>query len=147
MSTRVALVLATGLLLATTTLLGAQETRGTDEQAIKDVVVTAYVNGVFNDRDAAAVRVGFHPDFVMSVHAENGLIVATLDMWLERLGLDGTPSPSPVDHQFRSVDITGNTALVKLDIYEADSHRYTDYLGLYRFSDGWLIVNKVFQSH
>ena len=87
MSTRVTLALATGLLLATTTLLGAQETRGTDEQAIKDVVVTAYVNGVFNDRDAAAVRVGFHPDFVMSVHAENGLIVATLDMWLERIGL------------------------------------------------------------
>ena len=147
MSSRVTIALATGLLLASTTPIGTQGTHGADEQAVKDVVVRAYVHGIFNDRDAAAVRVGFHPDFVMSVHAEEGSLVTTLDMWLERLDLDGKPSPEPVEHQFRTVDITGNVAAVKLDIYQAGNHLYTDYLGLYRFSDGWRIVNKVFQGH
>ena len=147
MITLVSRTLATVLLLAITAQLRGQETPYADEEAIKNLIVQAYVNGVFRDRDSLAVRAGFHPDFVMSVQTDDGVIVATLDMWLQRLGLDGTPAVEPVEYEFRSVDVTAGTAVVKLDIYQAEGHVYTDYLGLYRFADGWRIVNKVFHSY
>lgn len=147
MITLVSRTLAAVLLLAITPQLRGQETPQADEEAIKNLVVQAYVNGVFRDRDSLAVQAGFHPDFVMSVQTDEGVIVATLDMWLQRLGLDGTPAVEPVEYEFRSVDVTAGTAVVKLDIYQAGDHVYTDYLGLYRFADGWRIVNKVFQGY
>ena len=123
------------------------QTESDAEATIRQIVVEAYVDGVFRDRDEDAVRAGFHPEFVMTVRRPDGVIVATLDMWLERLGLDGTPSEAQITHRFRSVDVTGETAVVKLEILQDGTHLYTDYLGLYRFPDGWRIVNKVFQSH
>jgi len=37
--------------------------------------------------------------------------------------------------------------MVRMQIWINDEHVYTDYLSLYRFSDGWKIVLKVFASH
>lgn len=111
------------------------------------MIEAAYVTGVFITRDTAAVRAGFHPDFVLSVHHDDGIILAPLDLWLERLDLDGSRSADTVVHRFDRVDITGNTAVVKLQLFINGAHEYTDYFGLYRFSTGWRIVTKVFQSH
>lgn len=118
-----------------------------ERQAIEQIIVSAYVEGVFVNRDAGAVQTGFHPDFLMHVYADGQLIQAPLAMWLERMGLDNTKNPKPVKHEFDSIDITGNAATVKMRIYEDGTHLYTDYLGLYRFDHGWRIVNKIFFGH
>ena len=120
---------------------------GSDEDAIKDVVTKAYVEGIHTHRDLAAVEAGFHPDFAMHVLHDGQLIKASLEMWLERLALDGTPNPKTIDSKFLAVDVTGDTGTTKLEIHEDGVHIYTDYFGLYRFEDGWKIVNKLFQSH
>ena len=65
-------------------------------------------------------------------------------MWLERLQLDGIKSAAKFDYQFDSVDVSGYSATAKMEIYENGSHLYTDYFGLYKFADGWMIVNKIF---
>ncbi|HUE89138.1 MAG TPA: nuclear transport factor 2 family protein [Vicinamibacterales bacterium] len=118
-----------------------------DEQAIRTVVSKAYVSGVFIARDETAVRSGFHPDFVLTVYDDGKVIVAPLDMWLDRLKLDGVRSQDAVAHEVDFVDITGRTALIKLRLTVNGRHRYTDYMGLYRFDDGWRIVNKVYEDH
>lgn len=118
-----------------------------DERAIRDLVRDAYVSGVFIARDEAAVRRGFHPDFVLTVHQADGVIVAPLDMWLARLKLDGVRSRDTVTHDVDFVDIAGRTALIKLRLTVNGRHRYTDYMGLYRFDEGWRIVNKVYEDH
>ena len=118
-----------------------------ESRAIREVIEKAYVTGVFIARDTAAVRSGFHPDFVMSVYDEDRIIVASLDMWLERLQLDGQQSSDTVKHVFERVDVTGGTAVVKLQLWINGEHVYTDYFGLYRFTDGWKIVTKVFAAH
>ncbi|MEX1137812.1 MAG: nuclear transport factor 2 family protein [Bacteroidota bacterium] len=118
-----------------------------DDQAIRDVVERAYVQGIFVLRDSVAVKNGFHKDFILSVHHEDGIIIAPLRMWLDRLKLDGKPSGDDVRHVVETIDVTGNTAVIKLRLYVNDKQEYTDYMGLYRFSDGWKIVNKIFQSH
>ena len=114
---------------------------------IQRVVQETYVEGVFVSRDPDVVRRGFHPQFVMSVFDDDAVIVASLDMWLDRMQLDRQPSSDRVRSTVDQVDITGNTAVVKMRLWINDRHTYTDYLGLYRFADGWKIVTKVFASH
>jgi hypothetical protein len=98
-------------------------------------------------RDEAVIRNGFHPDFIMSVNDGDGVILVPLDMWLERLELDGQPNPGLVEWQVDFIDVTGDAASAKLQIYEDGEHLYTDYFGLYKMPDGWKIVNKSFHSH
>jgi hypothetical protein len=118
-----------------------------DEAAVRRVLVDAYVEGLHANRDLAAVKSGFHPDFIMHVYDDGTLIQAPLAMWLDRLQLDGTKNPKPIDHQLDLLDITGNSAVAKLRIFEDGKHIYTDYFGLYKFDGGWKIVNKIFYGH
>ena len=118
-----------------------------DQAAVRQVLVDAYVQGLHVNRDLAAVERGFHTDFVMHVYDDGHLIQAPLAMWLERLQLDGTKNPKPIDYQFDLVDVTGNSAVAKMQIFEDAKHIYTDYFGLYKFDDGWKIVNKIFFGH
>ena len=118
-----------------------------ETESVKNVIQETYVQAVFVKRSEALVRSGFHPSFVMSVHAGDEIIQASLDMWLERLQLDDTPSGDDVRALFERVDVTQNTATVKLQVWINDVHTYTDYIGLYKFDDGWKIVNKIFAEH
>ena len=145
MTMRVSLLLSL-LLVAFPPQTHAQEP-DREERAIRRLIVDAYVTAVFVTRDDQAVRHGFHPDFMLSVHDDDQVILVPLDMWLERLELDGRPSGNTVRHEFESVDVTAGTATVKLQLWIDDEHVYTDYFGLYRFSDGWKIVNKIFAAH
>ena len=133
-----------GILLCSAASLAQQEG---DVANIEALLVESYVEGIYKSRDEEAVRKGFHPDFVMHVLDDGHLIQAPLDMWLERLQLDGIRNTTPYSHSFESVDFTGNTATVKMQIYEDSRHLYTDYFGLYKFADGWMIVNKIFYGH
>lgn len=124
-----------------------QDSSASDEAAIRTVLVDAYVEGIHVNRDSAAVRRGFHPDFVMAVYDEGALIVVPLQMWLDHLQLDGQRTSHTIDHVFSSIDVTGSAATAKMEIYEDGTHIYTDYFGLYEFPDGWRIVNKLFYDH
>lgn len=126
---------------------GHARQEGGDEHEIRRVVEDAYVSGIFIERDAARVRRGFHPDFVLSVRRDDSVLAITLDAWLDRLKLDGVRTRDSVTHRFDLVDVTGDTAIVKLRVTINGRHVYTDYLGLYRSGRGWQIVNKVFQGH
>jgi hypothetical protein len=42
------------------------------------------------------------------------------------------------------VDITGNAAVVKVELYREDKMIFTDYLSLYKFEQGWRIVSKIY---
>jgi hypothetical protein len=47
------------------------------------------------------------------------------------------------DLKITEVDITGNAASVKVvEVYEKS--KYTDYLSLLKFADGWKIVKKIY---
>jgi hypothetical protein len=47
-------------------------------------------------------------------------------------------------HNFLMVDVTGYTAVTKLDVYKGTVHFSTDSMLLYKFEDGWKIVSKIF---
>ena len=141
------------LVVVLMTLLGlgpmtVQDSIGTEETAaVKEVIVNAYVRGVFIERDKKLVKNGFHPEFTMQVLNDEEIITASLDMWLERLGLDGQKNPNKFEHEFKFIDIAGRAAVSKMEIFENSRHIYTDYFSLYKFKDGWKIVSKIFAEH
>lgn len=140
--------------LAVAAALHAKEIRAEDcAQATSDdgteitrLLGHEYVDAIFVNRDESAVRRGVHEDFRLFVLTDAGLLVVTLDEWLERLGLDGTPSSRRYEHRVTLLACRQDAALARVDLWEDGRHRYVDFLSLYRFPDGWRIVSKTYQS-
>ncbi len=45
------------------------------------------------------------------------------------------------------VNVTNNAAVAKIKIFRDGKHIYSDYMALYKFDDGWKIVNKIYAAH
>jgi len=143
-------VILTTLFVFGFVILPAQSRPRADDNeklAIKNVLIESYLEGIYVNRDSMLVKKGFHPDFLMHVYHNGRLIKADLGTWLARLKLDGKKNKKSIQHKFVIIDLTGNSSFVKMEIYEDSKHIYTDYFGLYKFEDGWKIVNKIFYGH
>lgn len=122
------------------------------EKEIKALVLKSYVNGAFNDLDPDAMRKGFHPDFaIFSADGEN-ISKYPIDKWAayaEKTKSDPEfdPSKNVWKHNFAHVDVTGGSAIVKIELSHEGKHVYTDYLSLLKFDSGWRIVAKVYHKH
>jgi hypothetical protein len=120
----------------------------TEDAAIIAVVDHAYVQGVHVDGDAQKMRDGMDPSFVMLVLGEKGVTQVTRDQWIERLGASkrNPDAPRPdIKANIKVLDRTGNTAVAKVDVFRDGKQIFTDYISLYKLSDGWKLVGKVFQ--
>ncbi len=141
---------AVGCALAAAGASGAAGAADADPKAVEAVVKTAYVDGVHAKGDPALMRQGFHPDFRMLALRGGVMTQVTLEEWIARLekGERERTKPRPaIRHEFTSVDVTDDAAVVRVEIYRDGTHVFTDYLSLYRFPDGWKIVSKIFQAH
>jgi len=120
-----------------------------DEEAIKALVQTAYVDGLMNSGDLEKTRAGFHPDFVLLGMQEGKLTRLPIADWIastEKRKAQGQKPPLTTC-KFLLVDVTGNAAAVKLELHREAKHIFTDYLSLYKFPDGWKIVGKIYFRH
>lgn len=127
-----------------------QATQPTDEEQIKQVINTAYIDGIQNNGDVEVIRKGFHPTFNMLRLVDNEIKPYAIADWIaaiEQRKKDGVPNVAPVTGKFINIDITGNAAVVKLEIYRQEKKFFTDYLVLYKFTEGWRIVSKTFFRH
>ena len=140
-------------LLALLAALGAPahaDAAGGDKEAVQSVVKSAYVDGVHASPSAPAMRAGFHPSVRMLVLKDGAMTAVTLDEWASRIekGAAARTGPAPaIRHEFTHVDVTGDAAVVRLELHRDGRHTFTDYLSLYRFPEGWKIVSKTFQAH
>ena len=48
---------------------------------------------------------------------------------------------------FPVVEVSGTAASVRVEVYRDGKHTFTDYLLLYKFTDGWKIVSKAYDTH
>lgn len=123
-----------------------------DNTAIVEVVDRAYVHGVHIDRDAEKMRSGMHESFIMFVKTDQGLSQVTRDAWIARLPAPGaTTTAAEARPQIKAniavLDRTADAAVVKVDLFRDGKQIFTDYISLYRFSDGWKLVGKIFQRY
>ncbi len=121
-----------------------------EKDEIKKVITESYVNGIHINPDIDAVNKGFHPGFTMLILNNNQLNKFPLYNWLvsiEKRSKSNEKQEAKITHNFKMIDITGNAAVVGIEIFKDSKKIYTDYFSLYKFDDGWKIVNKIYFSH
>lgn len=138
------------LILALTLSLTAQNV-DKEKEAIKKVIQTAYVEGIQNEGDPDKIDSGIHPEFnLLIVENGNGLQKYSITEWKKKVVKkreNGELPPTPekmVTVKFLSIDITGTAAVAKIEFYIGDKLTYIDYISLYKFENGWKMVNKIY---
>ena len=123
-----------------------------EKEAVEDLIMKSYVHGAFNELNPEAMLSGFHPDF--AIFSANGETLARYEIKVWADGVRKRKSDPKFDaaknvweHNFASVDVTGNVAAVKIELSKEGKHIYTDYLSLIKFDSGWKIVAKVYNKH
>lgn len=135
-------------------LFGAQGlfAQSSEEEAVKNVVTSAYVEGIQNNGSIEDIRKGFHPSFAMLRFMENSVKPYPIEEWItaiEKRRAEAKPDTKVVrtDANFLDVDITGTAATVKLELFREGKKTFTDYIVLYKFTEGWRIVSKTYYRH
>jgi len=135
------LMLSAGVLMAQTE----------DQDAIKKVIQTSYVEGIQNEGDPEKIDAGFHPGFrLLGVGKGNEMWELPIYTWKERAVNEVAEGKKPrkaeeaVSVKFLDVDVTGNAAVVKLEFYVGEKLTFIDYISLYKFEADWKIVSKIF---
>ncbi len=120
---------------------------------IKNVIQSAYVDGLCNNADAEAVNKGFHPGFnLLGVGSGNIMWTYPIHSWMEnakngkKKGLKYSFQNEFTTIKFVFVDVAGTAAVAKIEFYEGSVMTSIDYLSLLKFEDGWKIVSKTFYS-
>lgn len=133
-------------------LLWAQTAMGSPQDAIKEVIKEAYVDGVFNEGNLRNIELGFAADFKMLSLEDNEIKVTTLADWIRRVKENqaaGNYPPEPqkmVRVDYLSIDVEGDVAVAKLRFYRGNKLEYIDFITLFHFDEGWKITGKVFHQ-
>lgn len=121
-----------------------------DIEEVTSLVESAYINGAFNALDTKAMKNGFHEDFAIFSASGETLNKYPIGDWIagiEKRKAAPDFQPQTWEHKFPQIDITGNSASVKVELFKEGKHIYTDYLSLLKFDSGWKIVAKVYYMH
>lgn len=121
-------------------------------QKVTSLVEKAYLNGAFNDLDTKAMASGFHEDFAIFSASGEKIDRYPIARWIEAVekrknSADFDPASQKYTYKMPSVDVTGGSAAVKVELFQNGEHIYTDYLSLLKFDTGWRIVAKVYHYH
>lgn len=122
-----------------------------EKEAIKNVVQTAYVEGLQNEGDADKIDQGFHEHFhLLGISEKDEMWHLNITEWKKKQVQKRKSGELPfanenkVSVKFASIDVTGTAAMVKLEYFVGDKLTYIDYISLYKFESGWKMVNKIF---
>lgn len=123
---------------------------GQDKEQIEQIIQKSYVNGLHNGGPAADIRQGFHASFNMLRLMDNKISPLPIEEWISNRDKNlakATSKPFPVTAKYIFIDVTGNNAVAKLELFREEKKIFTDYLVLYKFTEGWRIVSKTFFRH
>jgi hypothetical protein len=136
------ILFVTVLLLTTLLTTFAQRPQANSDEAAVRETVQHYLHGLkFNDVEG--LKKAFWPEAkLFFIKRDNTLGQLTQEQWYKGFA-NSAGQEEKGDLQITAVDITGNAASVKVvEVYEKS--KYTDYLSLLKFADGWKIVNKIY---
>jgi len=122
-----------------------------DKEAIKKVIQSAYVEGIQNEGDIEKIDAGIHPEFnLIGIDDGGKLWKLPIAEWKEKVierkknGKLPRTGDELISIKFLSVDVTGTAAVAKFEFYVGEELKYVDYISLYKFSDGWKLVSKIY---
>lgn len=148
---RVFLLTLAAVLLLSAVLIAGEAELDEERAAIRGVIESAYIKGIHTEWDAEAVLAGFHPVFEMLIFEEGGIRKLPIGDWAKSIERNKQNHPEgpqyEITYEIPMVDVTGNAAVVRIELYKDGTHIFTDYMSLYKFEDGWKIVGKIFYRH
>lgn len=123
-----------------------------EEAAVKDVIMTGYVHGAFNELDPEAMAKTFHKDFAIFSPDGEEISRYPISNWVEstknrKEDPNFDPKNNVWEPKFNSISVNGNAAVVELELHHKGKHVFTDYLSLLKFESGWKVVAKVYHRH
>lgn len=144
------IILLPVFILLLVSALFAQNEQEREKELIKEVIQTAYVDGLCNNADEEAVKKGIHAGFEL-LFAGGGKTLGKFPIynWIEmaKKGKENGNKYSFQDEytsvKYLFIDIEGNVAVAKIEFYEGKELNYIDYLSLIKFEDGWKLVSKI----
>lgn len=144
------LVFVLALVLSGAAMAGNTGDDQKEEEAIKKTIEDAYIKGIFLNRDIEAIRKGFHPDFTMLMKKDDAIEKVSIDKWIGWIEADKKKNPNRptpnFTHKIPMVKTAGNAGVANVQVFKDGKHIYSDFMSLYKFSDGWKIVNKIYFS-
>lgn len=137
-------------LLFASIIVAAQDVEQ-DKEAIKKVIQTAYVDGLQNEGDLDKIDSGIHSGFnLLGIDKDNGMWVLSIEDWKKKTVKKKEEGKFPrtgdglVSVKFLDIDVTGTAAVAKIEFYVGKEKKYVDYIALYKFDNGWKMVNKIY---
>ncbi|MCE7992979.1 MAG: nuclear transport factor 2 family protein [Roseivirga sp.] len=124
-----------------------------EKEAIKQAIIQTYAHPLYGGGSLEDIRAGLHEGFEMFVLYQGEFRKSSKAEWIKRLEeVRSRPKKSnrpkvKRSYEFAMIDVTGQTAMVKLEVFQDDTLKFTDYLTLYKFEDGWKLMSKLFSFH
>lgn len=121
-----------------------------EKEKIKQVINSAYVEGIQNSGNIEDIENGFHPGFNLLVYKGDMMDKLPIYNWIELVKRRKAQNPEPVPEdkkvtvEYENIDVTGTAAVAKINLFKEGKHLFTDYLSLYKFEDDWKIVGKIY---
>jgi opacity protein-like surface antigen len=141
------LIIAVSVMLLAASAVNAQVVD--DKEAIKKVIQSGYVDGLQNFGDLEVTKKCFYPGFFITNY--NQINHTPIYNWIEsveKTKASGNIPARKITVEFEMIDITGYTAMAKIKLLENGTKLlFTDYLLLYKFAEGWKIVQKTYMRH
>lgn len=121
-----------------------------DKAAIKELIQKCYIDGAFVKYDGDAMAKGFYKDFSIFTNSKGEVKRYPIKAWVENTKKKRAAGKSlgwKLTWKLPVLDVTGDAAMAKIEIYKDGKILFTDYQGFYRLNGKWTIVAKIYQRH
>lgn len=124
-----------------------------EEGAVKEAIKKTYADPLYMGGSVEDIKAGLHEGFEMYVYLRGEFSKHSKEQWVQRLEevrsrpRSSTQVKHKNEYRFAMVDVTGQTAMAKLEILRDGKLNYTDYLTLYKIEGEWKLLSKFFTYH
>lgn len=125
---------------------GPKRAIAAEQAAVENLIEARYMMGFARGFKADSMRKGFHRDFRMATWWQNELTLKGRETWIGKI----TQGKAKPDHrakwswQIPQVEVAGDAALARIELSHDGHLMFTDFFLLYRFPEGWRVVEKAF---
>lgn len=147
-------ILSTLILLFSKSLIAQSKGRAYDNAAaIEEVIREAYINGVYNEGYMLSVTQGFSPDFTAIIFEDKDQSrLEAIEDWIQKTEQNKASGKLPlsgdqkVTFSIEKLEISNNIANARVNFMVGGKVQHTDFIGLYKFSTGWKLVNMMYEE-
>ncbi len=122
-------------------------------EAIKKVIQSAYLDGTQNIGDMDKIDAGFHESFRMQVLEKDGSLTNVNREGWKQMAKDNLANGvlpraegKQVSVNYLDINVEKYAATIKMEYILEGKSVYIDFMQLYKFPEGWKVVNKIYYT-